>query len=293
MKLVRSMALSTALVMAAVAGAACGGSVENPQTSATATTKAPIGAGTHGMVKTIGDALGEVPLRTEQRTELEKLAQAAEARHAPMATGRKELFLTLADQIEKGAIDRAALDPKIERVAADAEKARTEDRAALTRLHAVLDAEQRGVFVDALEKQFKAKHGAHSMKDGMKGFAHLKQLADDLKLTDEQKSQIHDALRDLHKEQAASHHGAVHGWHRGEARAPHGGKHGLEAFREDAWTADAMVRLDVKKATAEGTTRFVGATEKILPILTPEQRKIAADKLRERANTGGDLPLAH
>ena len=32
---------------------------------------------THGVVKLIGDALGEVALRPDQRTELEKLAVAA------------------------------------------------------------------------------------------------------------------------------------------------------------------------------------------------------------------------
>lgn len=33
--------------------------------------------------------------------------------------------------------------------------------------------------------------------------------------------------------------------------------------------------------------------EKILPILTPEQRKIAADKVRTMANSGRELPFAH
>ena len=39
--------------------------------------------------------------------------------------------------------------------------------------------------------------------------------------------------------------------------------------------------------------RNLGIAEKILPILTPEQRKIAADKIRDMANKGGELPFAH
>ena len=36
----------------------------------------------------------------------------------------------------------------------------------------------------------------------------------------------------------------------------------------------------MKERAAQGTTKMLGVAEKILPILTPEQRKIAADKLR-------------
>ena len=117
MKLVRSLFLSLTVLGGASFVVACGGSVEHsPQTSAAAATKAPIGTNTHGFVKVVGDALGEVALRPEQRTEIEKLAQDAEARHAPMFEGRKELMLAFADQIERGTIDKAALQPKIDRV---------------------------------------------------------------------------------------------------------------------------------------------------------------------------------
>jgi Spy/CpxP family protein refolding chaperone len=303
MKLVRSIAFSLSLAGSAAAIVACGGSVEHsPQTSASAATKAPIGTNTHGLVKVVGDALGEVPLRPEQRTEIEKLAQDAEARHVPIAEKRKTVALAFADQVEKGAIDRTALQPSIDAMTADMEKAQAGDRAAIGRLHAILDPEQRGAFVDALERAFKAKHGEHGAHGGKHGgFAKMKALADDLKLTDAQKTQIHDIMRDSFKEGMKAHRhpsGATGGdeggpsWHvrrggeHGEAREHHG-KHGLEAFREDKLDLDKTVPTrDTKAMTAFGANHATSVAEKVLPILTPEQRKIAAEKLRAAAASG-------
>jgi len=292
MKLVRSIALSIAVATAAsVSVIACGGTVEQPQT-ATGMTKAPIGTNTHGFVKMVGEALGDVPLRAEQRVEIEKLAQAAEARHAPTAQGRKDLMAAIADQVEKGAIDRTALQPKIDKVVADIDSVRTEDRAAIVKLHDMLDPDQRNTFVDALETRMKAKHGEHSP---LKGFAKMHQLAEDLKLTDAQKSQIKDVLKDMHKHHADGEHGKP--WAHGEAnkREHHGhhGKQAFEAFRGDKLDLEkASPPVDLKEKATKGTTHFVGIAEKILPILTPEQRKIAADKLRGFAESG-DNPLMH
>jgi len=279
MKLLRVLAIT----VAASSFVACGGSVEQPQTQASAATKAPVGAQTHGAVKMVGEALGEVPLRTDQRTELEKLASDAESRHAGLADGRKDLANAIADQIEKGTIDRAALQPKIDRVIADFEKVHPADQAALTRMHALLDKDQRNAFVDALEAKLKDHHGEHGP---MQGFAHLKQLADELKLTDDQRSQIRTVLMDAHKE-GKGEHGGPHEW---KARM-HEGKKALESFRTDTFDAAAVgPKGDLKDKAAQGTTRIVGIAEKVLPILTPEQRKIAADKLRTLAGSG-EIPF--
>src|SRR5689334_6609299 len=154
-----ALSLSLALGLAgSLALGGCSGQVEQtaPQTSASALSKAPVGANTHGFVKVVGEALGEVPLRPDQRTELEKLAADAEARHSSLVGIRKDLMLAVADQIEKGSIDRAALQPKIDQAVAAMEKSRPEDRAAIVRVHDLLDTQQRNAFVDALQQQFKA-----------------------------------------------------------------------------------------------------------------------------------------
>jgi Spy/CpxP family protein refolding chaperone len=255
-------------------------------------------------VKVAGEALGEVPLKNEQRTELEKIATEADQRHASMADGRKELANAIAEQIEKGAIDRAALQPKIDRVVADFEKVRPADQAAIARVHAILDADQRNAFVDALEKKLGEAREHHKGQHG--GFGHMMKLADELKLTDAQKDQIKTVLMEAHKEhkehkkdgeRVGGEHGGRGGHHRDGHKAHHGGpgggKHGLEAFRQDKYDPTAGgPHGDVKERAAQGTTHMVGLAEKILPILTPEQRKIAADKLRAMS-ANGETPFMH
>jgi Spy/CpxP family protein refolding chaperone len=303
MMLARNLALLVALAIVPASVVACGGTVEQPQTTASAGTKAPIGTTTHGFVKVVGDALGEVPLRAEQRTELEKLASEADARHATLTDGRKELMAAIADQVESGTIDRPALQPKLDRIAADMEKVRPADHAALARVHAILDAEQRSAFVDALEEKLEDKrgHGGHRARmggdHGMKGFGHMNQLAGELKLTDEQRAQIKDAMMEGRKEwrthaegesQEGRRHDGKHGKHgkHGFKGRFHGGKQALEAFRSDQFDPNALPQHPaMKDKAAKGATRMLGMAEKILPLLTPEQRKIAADKIRAMATS--------
>jgi Spy/CpxP family protein refolding chaperone len=317
MKNARTLAFSiplavslSVLAIGSLAMTGCGGSVEQPQTQASAVTKAPIAPQTHGVVKVFGDALGEVALRPEQRTELEKLAVAAEQRHLAMSDGKKDLMLAVADQLEKGSIDRAALQPKIDRIVADLEKGRPEDTASLARMHAILDPEQRNAFADALEAKFKGNHGGWKHhgggdgdkgKDGPKGEAGdhaggadqgkgggmhgLMQLAADLNLTDDQKSQIKDALK-------AGREG--HSFREMHERMSEG-KRVLESFRSDKFDANVATPAPEKlrERAAIGTSRALGVAEKILPILTPDQRKVAAEKLRTMASSGAELPFAH
>ncbi len=292
------------LAVGSLAATACGGSVEQPQTQASAVTKAPIAPQAHGVVKVFGDALGEVALRPDQRTELEKIALAAEQRHVAMADGKKDLMLAVADQLEKGAIDRIALQPKIDRIIADLEKGRPEDTASLARMHAILDSDQRNAFADALEAKFKKGHGGwkHHGDDqgeqGAKGEADhagpankgpgmhgLMQLAEDLKLTDDQKSQIKDVMKSARE---------GHSFREMYDRMSEG-KKVLESFRSDKFDANVATPAPEKlrERAAIGTSRALGVAEKVLPILTPDQRKIAADKLRAMAASSAELPFAH
>lgn len=286
MKLARNVAFCLSVVGTSVFAVACGGTVEHaPQTSASAGTRAPVAAASHGVVKLVGNALGDVPLRAEQRTEIEKLAVEAEARHAPTTEGRKDLIVAFADQVERGAIDRVALQPKIDKVTADLVGVRAGDRAALVKLHGVLDSEQRGLFVDALEAKMKAKHGEHAHG----GFGKLKVFAEELKLTEAQRSQIVDRMRQAHED-------AKDGKGRGHDRAGRGhrgGKKALEAFREDTLDLEKMpLGRAGEHEAGVAADRAIGFAEKILPILTPEQRKLAADKLRAMAASDDAALLA-
>jgi Spy/CpxP family protein refolding chaperone len=282
MKLVRALVVTSVLALAA-----CGGSVEQqqPATTAQAVSKAPVGANTHGIVKVFGDALGEVELRADQRTQIEQLATDAEARHAPTADGRKDLMNAFADMVEKGSIDRAALQPKVDRVTGELVQVRDADRAALVKLHDILDKKQRDEFADALEGQFKhAKHGGWGAEgEGKPPFAHLRELGKELNLSDDQKDKIHDVVKDAMRDGRKE-------W------KDHHGHHGnpVDAFREDKFDLDkAAPPQDLKALGQTGVDHIAKVADKVLPILTPEQRKIAADKIREMANRSDASLLMH
>ncbi len=283
---------------------ACGGTsaAESPAATAqSASSKAPVAAGTHGPVKMMGDALGEVPLRPEQRTEIEKLAADSEARHASSKTAHQNLTMAIAAQVEKGSIDRAALKPQIDAATAAWESSRPADRAGLERLHAILDPQQRGLFVDALEAKMHSHmgHGDKAPADKAAGdkaageehaehHAHggpMEEWTADLKLTEDQQTKIRTALMTAFSAEHAEHHGE-HGEHHGMDH----GKKMFEAFRGEKFSLDEVApTADVRAKAGDMSDKFLKAAEAVLPILTPEQRTIAATKLRARA---GDEELA-
>ena len=267
--------LSGSLVLGALAIGACGGSVAaEPATAQSAASTAPVGTNTHGPVKLVGDALGTVALRPEQRTELEQLATAAETRHESMRTARNELTEAIALQIDAGKIDRAALQPKIDATTQAFDAVRPGDRAALERVHAILDASQREKLVDALQAQIKGKKGDHNPR------AAMQEWATDLKLTDAQRDQIKTLIKtQLHKGGDA-HHDGHHGGHGGKV---------LEAFKGDRFVMDEVApATDAHAKSQEMSGRFLGMAEQILPILTPEQRTLAAGKIRAKSATMED-----
>ena len=160
---------------------------------------------------------------------------------------------------------------------------RPADRAAFEQLHALLDPQQRGELVDALEaKAGDHEGGGHKGKHA--GRARMKEWATALSLTDDQKSQIKTALQALHAAHADGGHDHEH--------ADHPGGHGhamLEAFRADTFSMDAVAPAgNAPKTVGNMSERTLGMVTAVLPILTPAQRTIAAQKIRDRANGVGD-----
>ena len=271
--------LSSFVLVSSLALAACSGShPQEPgsQQTAVAATRAPVGTQTHGFVKLAGEALGEVPLRTEQRTELEKLATDADARHEGMRKARVSIMEELAAQVEKGTLDKAALQTKIDAAAEAFEKTRPADRAAMQRMHDLLDAGQRTAFVDALKGKMH-----HEGREA--GFAKMREWATDLKLTDQQRDELKSKLRDeFHKH----HEEGERAW-----KGHHPGRL-LDAFKEDSFNIDqAAPPIDAKAGAKMMSDRIVRMVEIALPVLTAEQRGIAAKKIREHADVL--LPQGH
>ena len=272
---VLTRSLSMLFAMVPLLGLGCGGTsaTEAPAVTATGGTTAPIASPVHGRVKRLAEALAQVPLRPEQRTEIEQLAAEAEVRQSASRAAHNAVMTALADQIEQGKIDRAALQPKIDVATAAFLQSRPKDHAAFERLHAILDPTQRSAFVDALEARAQEQR-AHGHTDRLDAWAA------DLKLTDAQRDQIHDALREQFMAHKAE---AMEG--RGEWKKAHEhGKKMLEGFRAETFTmADFLPPADVATKADKMADHFVHVAEIVLPMLTAEQRSLAAAKLRVRA----------
>jgi Spy/CpxP family protein refolding chaperone len=281
----RVLALSifaSSLVLGACSGGTAAQSTDSTAQSAAAATKAPVAAQVKApRVRMVADALGDVALRPEQRTEIESMAKDADTRAAAGRQAHVDLANAVAAQIEAGRIDRAALQPKIDAAVAAFEASRPADSAALERLHAILSPDQRAAFVDAMRARMKAAHEAHEAGHEHHGMhAHMQEWATALKLTDDQKQQIHQIFADGMK----AHHSEMK-----EMKEGHEGHHGhgevLEAFKGDTFTAPTPP-ADAKAHVAAMADHILGVAEKVLPLLTPEQRKIAADRIREHAASG-------
>lgn len=260
----------------------CSGTVSTEVAAATpdmATTRAPVAQSAHGHLKLAGDALGDVPLTASQRGAIEKLAADSEARHADARAARKELVLAVAAQIQAGQIDRAALQPKIAALVAGLQKAQPADRAAFEQLHRLLTADQRVAFVDALEARVSERVAQARDKHP------LKQWAADLGLTDDQRSQIKDAMKQQWKAAAQGGHEAPP-W----AEAKERGAKVMGAFKQERFVMDEVSpAVDVAAKAQKMSEHMLGVAEATLPVLTLQQRAIAAQKLRDKAEALEDV----
>jgi Spy/CpxP family protein refolding chaperone len=279
MRTLRSVSFPVFLALAPLSMLACGGTVsEQPAATQAAATKAPVAVNAHGPVKMFGQALGDVALRDDQRAQIEQLATAAETRHEETRQARADLMNALAAQIDAGAIDRAALQPKIDAVVASFEKNRPADRAALEQLHAILGADQRVEFVDALQNQMHAKTGEHG------GRMHMKEWAEALQLTDTQRDQIKTALKAQFQANHAQGGDKVEkeAWKEGKEHA----SQVFEAFKGDRFVMDEVAPpVDAKVHATKMSNHMLTVAETVLPILTPQQRTLAAQKIRAEAST--------
>jgi Spy/CpxP family protein refolding chaperone len=275
-------ALSASLVLSALSFA-CSGTAGPDTTSSPGTISAttpdvlrePVAPTAHGKVRRIGEALGQVGLRADQRTALETLAADAEARQMTVQAAQQELGAALAAQIAVGSLDRDALAPKTIALVDAMSDAAPKDRSAFEAVHDILDPGQRTDFATAMEA---GGHGAHFAGMMMKGLAERGQeWAAGLGLSQEQ----HDAIETIFRE---AHHGGHH-----DGQGPRGGFHGegrgrglFEAFKGETFSFDAVSPPEDVGAKVSGMMDHVlEVVEKALPILTPAQRVLAAEKMRD------------
>ncbi|WP_394833144.1 hypothetical protein LVJ94_42250 [Pendulispora rubella] len=271
------LTLSASTVLASFGAVGCSGSVVDKPAETAASTQAITTTSEHGPVRMLADALGKVSLRDAQRTEIQKLFAEADARHTTAKeqgkAGRADLMNAVAAQVEKGKIDRTALAPKEQALAATWKTARDADRAAIEKLHDLLDPAQRVALVDAIQANKgdgghgRGHWGKHHGGDGKERFD---KLADELKLSDDQKAKIGDALR---AERSAKGDPPHHDHTKVSAL--------FEAFKGDSFKMDAVAPPTTE--FHDPMARAIHLAEIAVPLLTPEQRTTLAAKIREKA----------
>lgn len=269
----RSTAIALVLAASVVPLAACSGASSTSEPAATAsaaTTTGPLSVSVHGPAKRVADALATVPLRADQRATLEQMAKDADARMEPARKARADLMLAIADQVQAGTIDKTALQPKIDAVAAAHQAVQPQNRAAFEKLHDLLTPEQRVAFVNAMESH----EGDHVHGQGPRG--HMQKWVTELNLTQDQQDQIKAKFQARWQQSAAEGHPMMGKGHEMHEHF----KAVLEAFKGDKFSMPAQDHTEMAHGFAG---HMLGMIETALPILTPEQRTIAATKIRERA----------
>jgi Spy/CpxP family protein refolding chaperone len=221
----------------------------------------------HGAGKLIDKALDEVQLRPDQKTAVEALKAEAEKRHAPVKAAKDRLATELADQVERGKLDRCAVADEIKALASAVADAHPGDRAGFEKLHSILDPGQRAVFVDALKRQWDSVEKMHEPS------ALADKITKELNLSADQRTSVEKILTGLREVREAEPSYAAH--HERWTKI-------LDAFKSDHFVLDQVApEGDVAAHTAAKVERMLWAKEALLPVFTPEQRKVVADKIRD------------
>jgi Spy/CpxP family protein refolding chaperone len=260
-------------ILAAVAAstiavaAGCGAAVAESDTTAAASQAA---ARAKGPVAAVKAAVAELGLRADQKAKTDQLFGQVEAKLEPVKDARRGLARDIAAGVRAGKIDQKKTSARVGEIVAAAEAARPTVEDSLNGLHAALDPDQRGDLVAALRDGFHEGRGARGDK--------LREMAEELQLSDDQKDRIKDAVKGEFMAKRAEHKerfGQMK--ERMEAAA--------EAFESDRFDARA---LELGKNAPEMARVFsqgmVRVAELAIPVLTPVQREKLAVILERKAN---------
>jgi Spy/CpxP family protein refolding chaperone len=199
-------------------------------------------------------ALGSLELRSEQRADVEQIGRELDQTELPVERTKDDLMRSISDTLEGGAVDRAALTPKIDEFVAARLRERPALERALVKLHDVLDSQQRSQFVDALEA---AVQGAMTPESASE--------TPELGLSEQQRQQLGTL-------------GAV------QAGAPSEQPRilkVLEAFRGESFHPEAIAaEHDQANSAQQRAASMLNVIEGLTRILTPQQRAKLAGVIR-------------
>jgi Spy/CpxP family protein refolding chaperone len=215
------------------------------------------------IVAMVEEALKGVNLRQDQVDTLQKLGEEVDAKVGAADQAKRDFLSALADAIEAGKVDAGALKSKIDAVADAAAAASPDVRSAIDKIHDTLDPDQRKEFVKGFRDALKKHEGRFDKKMVVERWAKA------LSLTDEQKQKVSDILgEDTVADDVA------------KARI----ELVLAAFPGKHFKIDYL--LAPESAEHERVThmmdRITDVTSRVTDILTPEQRKTAADRIRAK-----------
>jgi Spy/CpxP family protein refolding chaperone len=219
----------------------------------------------------VGQALSSLQLRPDQEASLQRIGGELDQVEAPAHRARQDLLLAIADALEQGTVDRAAMTSKI-RALVDAQTSQTPllERE-LAELHDALDPQQRSAFVDALGAAVQGETTPESAAQQSPG----------LGLSDEQLQQLR----------------ALGATSQGSSEQQPRIVQLLDAFRGESFDPAAVAREQGAATSAqERAASMLDVVEGLTRILTPEQRANLAATLRagvqctseKGAATGGE-----
>jgi len=223
----------------------------------------------------ISEALSEVSLHGDQKGAVDAIKKDVAAKHAAVKQAKKDLLEAVADQVDAGTFDKKAIkaigDDLVVAEMAEAKAQRT----ALDKLHMILDKGQRDKLATAVEAR--VDHD----KSGVSGREELAKIAKILKLDPGQEKAIAVFMKDAPQDDGDR-----------QAQAKEHEHKLLDSFRGDKF--DALKALPPSAARERNQAeigRMIGVVEKLLPVLTPEQRARCAEIFRDRSTGSGSLKI--
>ena len=234
------------------------------------------------LFRMVRESLAEIDLRADQAEAVQRIGADVDASTQAMRDARRDLALAVADGVEAGVLDEADINAKSAALTAAVNAGKPALQEALNRLHATLDAAQRRALVDKVRGKLEMAHagdGEHH-RGPHRGFhGPLGRVADQLRLTPQQKQTIRDIVRTELGLQGGGFDPDRHAGGRGARLRELG-----EAFVSEQFDATAMdIGREVPEAAQKIGHGLVRATRLALPVLTPDQRLDLARLIRRKA----------
>lgn len=213
-------------------------------------------------------------LRADQRATLETMVKDLATKLGPARKLRAEAVAEVARQLRAGTVDRPRLEALLKRAEALHASLRPTLLVAMNNVHRTLDASQRAKLVDQLERRGGRRHGhGHGLRA-------LREVARKLKLSDDQLDRIQAVVK--------AEAGGMGERLSRMVKLYDQLEDAKQAFKGDRFNAaDLEILKAVPGLVRNRIESAIKAAEKILPILSAEQRAAAAKLLEEHARKRG------